>query len=200
MTVFVRLGWTFLTQTRGRRAGLFETTRVTTTTLPNDLDINRHVNNGRYLSLADLGRFDWFYRTGAMQAAFRHKAFPVIGDVTARYVKQARAFEKLAIETRILGWDDKWAFIETRLLNSAGELVTLVLIRGMFWSPAARTKGGIKPAELIRLAGHGEPESPALPEWVQLWSRALDVLSASAHAERAAGSGGRPSASMEAAA
>jgi len=181
VTVFARLGWMFLTQTRGKRADVFATTRIKTATLPNDLDMNRHVNNGRYLSLADLSRFDWFYRTGSLQTAFKHQAFPIIGDVTARYVKQARAFEKLDIETRLLGWDQKWAFLETRLLNSRGELVAMVLIRGMFWS----RKGGLKPAELLKLAGYGDRESPVLPDWVQLWSRSLEALSASARAARA---------------
>lgn len=180
MSLFLRLIWLFLTQTRGQRADVLATTRVTTTTMPNDLDLNRHVNNGRYLTLADLGRVDWFYRTRALQVAFKQRAFPIIGDATARFVKQMKAFEKLSIESRLLGWDDKWAFMEHRLLNGRGELVALVVIRGMFWS----RKGGLKPAEMIRLAGHGERVSPALEGWVSTWVDSLDQLSAAARAAR----------------
>ncbi len=181
MSLFLRLFWMFLTQTRGQRADIFATTRVTTSTLPNDLDLNRHVNNGRYLTLADLGRMDWFYRTRALQTAFKQGAFPVIGDVTARFVKQMKSFQKLVIDSRLIGWDSKWAFMEHRLLSRDGELVALVVIRGMFWS----RKGGLQPAELIRLAGHGEHTSPNLPEWIATWAESLDELSAAARALRA---------------
>jgi acyl-CoA thioesterase FadM len=32
--------------------------------LPNDIDINLHMNNGRYLTICDLTRVDMFIRTG----------------------------------------------------------------------------------------------------------------------------------------
>ncbi len=32
--------------------------------LPNDIDINLHMNNGRYLTVCDLTRVDMFIRTG----------------------------------------------------------------------------------------------------------------------------------------
>ena len=35
--------------------------------LPNDLDINFHVNNGRFLTLCDLNRMDLFIRTGLLK-------------------------------------------------------------------------------------------------------------------------------------
>ncbi|HCU78225.1 MAG TPA: 4-hydroxybenzoyl-CoA thioesterase, partial [Microbacterium sp.] len=53
MLVIWRARW------RKRREGLVSPTgvaRIRLTTLPTDIDILRHVNNGRYLSLFDLGR------------------------------------------------------------------------------------------------------------------------------------------------
>ena len=38
------------------RVDIFATTRVALRVWPNDLDLNLHVNNGRYLALADIGR------------------------------------------------------------------------------------------------------------------------------------------------
>ena len=32
--------------------------------LPHDIDINLHLNNGRYLQLIDLNRAEWLIRTG----------------------------------------------------------------------------------------------------------------------------------------
>ncbi len=39
-----------------KRKGLFEESRVAFRVLPNDCDINFHMNNGRYLAFMDLGR------------------------------------------------------------------------------------------------------------------------------------------------
>src|SRR5690606_21299243 len=49
---------------RGRRLELDEVGRIRLTTLPSDIDLLRHMNNGRYLSLFDLGRWDLLTRTG----------------------------------------------------------------------------------------------------------------------------------------
>ena len=46
---------------------------------PNDLDINCHLNNGRYLSILDLGTIDLFLRSGALKRAIRHGCMPMIG-------------------------------------------------------------------------------------------------------------------------
>lgn len=183
MSGLLRMAWMFATQSRGRKADLAQTTRVHTRTLPSDLDLNRHVNNGRYLQLADLGRFDWFYRTGVMQAAARVGAFPVIGDVTARYLKQMGAFEKLEIDTRLLGFDARWLYLETRLLTARGELAALVTVRGLFWSP----RGKPVPAAVLADAAQGTFEAPELPSWVRLWAKALDALSDSARKQPADG-------------
>ena len=37
--------------------------------LPTDLDVNLHMNNGRFLQIMDLARIDWLLRTGILQNA-----------------------------------------------------------------------------------------------------------------------------------
>ena len=41
--------------------------RIRLRTLPTDIDLLGHMNNGRYASLFDLGRFDLLTRTGIWQ-------------------------------------------------------------------------------------------------------------------------------------
>ncbi|MGA7593853.1 MAG: acyl-CoA thioesterase, partial [Gallionella sp.] len=55
--------------------------------LPNDLDINLHMNNGRYLTICDLNRIDLFIRTGLLKAMFRRNWIPVIAEHTMTYKK-----------------------------------------------------------------------------------------------------------------
>jgi hypothetical protein len=47
--------------------------------LLNDLDLNLHMNNGRYLSVCDLGKIDVMIRSGTASIAIRRKWRPLIG-------------------------------------------------------------------------------------------------------------------------
>lgn len=177
MSLFLRLFLVLFFQSRGKVAGLLDSTVVHSRVMPNDLDLNRHVNNGRVFTFADLGRMDWFSRSGCLRAAMKNGWLPIIADATGRFVKQLTVFERFSVESRMLGWGEKWAFMEHRILNGRGELAGIVVIRGMFWS---RRLGAVPPARLLEATGQTVIESPALPEWVQTWSTALDQLSASA--------------------
>src|SRR4029077_6778116 len=99
------------------RVDLLATTRVRLRVWPNDLDFNAHVNNGRYLALADIGRIHWFVRTGVLAVARQQKALPVIGDAIAKFRKDLRVFQAFEIQTRMIGWDDKWGFLEHRFVR-----------------------------------------------------------------------------------
>lgn len=180
MNLFLRLVWILIKRARTPRSHPLEPLRVRSRALPNDLDFNMHVNNGRYLSFADLGRVDWFVRSGCLQVARQQKAMPVIGDVTARFIRQLKAFDRFYVETCLLGWDQKWAFLQHTILDSENRVAAIVVVRGMFWNK----KGGLTPEELLAKTGHKGIESPALPGWVAHWAQTLDELSASAKAEK----------------
>jgi acyl-CoA thioesterase FadM len=74
------------------KVDLLATTRVYLRVWPNDLDFNIHVNNGRYLALADIGRMHWFVRTGVLGVTRQQKAFPVIGDAIAKFRHDLKVF------------------------------------------------------------------------------------------------------------
>jgi acyl-CoA thioesterase FadM len=139
---------------------------------PNDLDINRHVNNGRYLTLADLARMDWFLRTGVFAAARQHQAFPVIGDAIAKFRRDLRLFQSFEIRTRMIGWDHKWGFLEHRFVR-AGRIIGVVAIRGVFKSP----QGPVDPQQLLAQL-HQQKASPECPVWANNFHQAAESLSA----------------------
>ena len=178
MNLWVRLLGLMLFRDR-RRVSLLDTTRVRLRAWPNDLDLNNHVNNGRYLSLADLGRIDWFLRTGLLQLAMRHRALPVVGDVIAKFRRELRAFQAFEIHSRLLGWDERWGFLEHRFVRE-GRVFGVVAVRGMFRGPS----GPVRPSELLA-AVDAPATSPALPEWLLAWHRGSDELSAVLRTEEA---------------
>jgi len=156
------------------------TTRICSRVWPNDLDVNRHVNNGRYLTLADLGRLDWFLRTGALAQARQQHAWPIVGDAIAKFRRDMKLFQRFTIESRMLGWDDKWAFLEHRFIRE-GRVIGIVGIRGLFRG----RQGPLPPGEFIRALG-GPSQSPALPDWVLDWYRGCEAISGLLRAEEAA--------------
>jgi acyl-CoA thioesterase FadM len=153
------------------RVDLLSTTRVNLRVWPNDLDINFHVNNGRYLAFADIGRLQWFVRTGALGIARKQKAFPVVGDAVAKFRRDLKVFQSFEIYTRLLGWDEKWGFIEHRFVRN-DRVIGVVAIRGVFKGP----DGPIDPGVLLAGLAHAIP-SPPLPEWTTRFQQSGELLS-----------------------
>lgn len=180
MNLWLRMLGVLLRLRGTAHVGLLETTRVTVRVWLNDLDINRHVNNGRYLTLADLGRLDWFVRSGTLAYARRERAWPIVGDAIAKFRRDLKLFQTCEIETRLLGWEGKWAFLEHRFVRG-GRVIGVVAIRGLFRGP----DGPLAPATFLAALG-GPAESPALPDWVLEWHRGCENLSLQLRAEEAA--------------
>ena len=109
------------------------TTVVRMRVWPLDLDLNRHVTNGRYFTLADVARMDFVLRTGAFRVALRHKAMPIVGDTWGKFRRELKLFEAFDVHTRILGWDHKWNLMEHRFVSN-GQVVGVVVMRGLFRS------------------------------------------------------------------
>jgi acyl-CoA thioesterase FadM len=164
----IRVGFSLIAASR---VGLLATTRVSLRVWPNDLDINLHVNNGRYLALADIARIHWFARTGGLNIVRRHKPFPVVGDAIAKFRRDLKVFQTFEIRTRLIGWDRKWGFIEHRFVRD-DRVIGVVAIRGIFKGPG----GPIDPGLLLTELAHSAP-SPELPEWTNRFEQSSELLS-----------------------
>ena len=81
---------------------------LTLRVLPNDIDINMHMNNGRYLTICDLSRVDMFIRTGLAKTIVKEKWMPVIAEHTMQYKKALKLFQKYEVRMEITGWDEKF--------------------------------------------------------------------------------------------
>jgi YbgC/YbaW family acyl-CoA thioester hydrolase len=78
--------------------------------MPNDLDINMHVNNGRYLTLCDLARVDFFVRSGIAALMLKHKWSPIIAEHTMTYLRPIKVFTKIDIHMEITHFDEKYFY------------------------------------------------------------------------------------------
>jgi len=118
---------------------------VRTRIYPNDLDLNLHVNNGRYLTLCDLGRVDMFVRSRLAHVMLRNKWIPVVTDVTMSFIKPLRLFDRIRIVSVVSHWDDKYFYSSHKIyradtLVSEGTSKALIVSRG---------SGRLAPAEVV---------------------------------------------------
>ncbi len=161
---------------RGRLAPT-EIGRVRVTTLPTDIDLLGHMNNGRYLSLFDLGRWDLLVRTGMMDAMKRNGWYAVVASETITFRKSLQLWQRFDIESRLLGHDDKAIYLEHRAVVD-GEIYTRVIVRARMLK---RSGGTLSHQELF--AAVGRPEGlPDVEPWVHEWATASALPSTRAEA------------------
>ncbi|MCX7646261.1 MAG: acyl-CoA thioesterase [Rhodobacteraceae bacterium] len=130
---------------------------------PWDIDLWLELNNGRTLTIMDLGRVVLFRRMGVIGAMRARGWAGTIAGASVRYRRRVRMFDRIEMRSRILGWDDRFTYAEQSLWRD-GECCSHALLR------MAITGGrGIVPsAELARALGLPE-QGPPLPAWVAAW-------------------------------
>ena len=136
---------------------------------PWDLDLWVELNNGRTLTLFDLGRIPLAMRTGLAGVLRRQGWGITVAGNTIRYRRRVRVFDRLEMHSRCIGWDHRFLYMEQSMWNR-DDCTSHMLIRSAVTSPA-----GIVPPEQV-LAAMGRPQaSPELPDWVMAWI-AADAL------------------------
>lgn len=179
MNLYFRLIWMLLTlRWRGAFNAATDTGSVGLIVMPNDLDLNFHVNNGRYLTLMDIGRIDMFIRTGLLRVARKHGWMPVIAAGKIRFRHEMRVFQRFRVETRIVYWSDATVVMEHRcVINHPrhGETAAAIaLMRGGFYDRKA--KGFVPVARLLAELGLEQVESPLASPEVAAFLAAEDAL------------------------
>jgi acyl-CoA thioesterase FadM len=81
--------------------------RLNLITLPNDLDLNMHMNNGRFLTICDLSRVDLFIRSGLVAALRKYKWAPIVTEHTMNYKRPLNLFDKFEVVMQLTHWDDR---------------------------------------------------------------------------------------------
>jgi acyl-CoA thioesterase FadM len=166
MYPFARLFW----QLRRHRAApplpLFGTHESEHICWPWDLDVFGELNNGRTLTLYDLGRIPWFGRIG-LQPVLRREGWQVaVVGASVRWRRRVHAMDRLRMRTRALGWDERFLYSEQSLWKAGGECASHILIR----AAVSNCSGIVPSARVLAALGHdgpspelhGRPGAPAL--------------------------------------
>jgi acyl-CoA thioesterase FadM len=130
---------------------------------PNDLDLNLHLNNGRFLTIMDLGRLDLLLRADLLVHLVRHRWQPLVGAANIRFRQSLPPFAKFKLRTKIVAWDEKWFYIEQRF-ERKNRLIATAHVKALFRSPT----GNVTPDEVFGLL-KVNIDPPTIPKNVQQW-------------------------------
>lgn len=163
MNLWLRLVRIWLAALRRPSLGPDDESVIRVRVWPHDLDLWGHMNGGRYLTLSDLGRLDFSIRTGLFRIVRRRRWTMPMGAAALQFRRPVRLFHTCDLRTRVVGWDDKWVYMETRFVRN-GHVVATVVAKATVRSP----DGTIPPGRLLQLLGVDCDPRP-VPEHIRRW-------------------------------
>jgi len=134
MNLYFRLIWIIVRSFFKPRVNFFDKISLNLHILPNDLDINRHLNNGRYLTLLDLASIELFLRSGVLKSAIRKGFRPMLGGLIVTYRKGLSLFERCTLTMQLEAWDERWNYFRFEFKSSDGHLSAAGYFKGAFVS------------------------------------------------------------------
>jgi YbgC/YbaW family acyl-CoA thioester hydrolase len=139
---------------------------------PGDLDVLFHVNNGVYLQMADVARWNYMADLDGFRRLGERRWYPVVAASTVKYKRSLQLWDRFRITTRVLGWDERVVYME-QVFTRGDEVCATAWIAGRFLS---RDGSRIPLPDVVALLGdEAPPASPELPPEVTAWARAVGV-------------------------
>jgi len=169
-------------QRRASKIGLLDVHRSSHRCWPWDLDPWMELNNGRTLTLYDLGRLPMMLRNGLVHLLRKSGCGLTVAGASVRYRQRIRAFQRFDMLTRIIGWDERFFYMEQGIWLQE-RCANHILLRLAVTKPKPATNnsadsmagnakaGGIVPP--VTLLAYSDElaigDVPELPGWVKHW-------------------------------
>jgi acyl-CoA thioesterase FadM len=168
MNLYFRLFLTLLRAWRLPRIAITDAIELKFRVLPTDLDINFHMNNGRYLTITDLALIEFFVRTGFVRALLNKGWRPMLGGAIMTYRKQLSPFARYTVRFKWITCDEFWNYMESTFIRDDGVIAAKGIVKG-----GAVGSNGLVPmtegaAALQELTG-AALQMPPMPAYVQQW-------------------------------
>ena len=128
-----------------------------------DIDPYMEINNGRYQTLADIGRFNHGFRTGFFSIAKKNKIYFTVAGASIKYRHRIPFGEKFTMTTKIIYVDEKWTYYLHKFI-----------VKGRVTSTLLARTGVVKDGKLIKskdasLIFNLNIPDLNLPKWVNDW-------------------------------
>ncbi len=131
--------------------------------LPWDLDGFGELNNGRVLTLYDLGRFGLGARIGLLAALRRRRWGLAVAGASIRYRRRITVLARIEMRTRVAGWDERFFYLIQSMWVD-GECCSQALLR-----TAVVARGRAVPSGEVAVEMGHAGAAPGLPGWVADW-------------------------------
>lgn len=180
MNLWIRLIWYVATAWfRPSLTQSDEISRLSFRVWPTDLDLSLHMNNGRYLTIMDIGRLDFMVRTGLWRPLLKNGWTPIASGIAIRFRRELRLFDRFELETRLLAWSEVTVVMEQILRFSSGPRSGQVASRALFKGGLydRQTKAFLPIARLMKEIG-AEVEPPPLTPDVEAFLKADEAIRA----------------------
>ena len=154
---------------RGTKLGFSDVGRSRFRVWPTDLDVLNHLNNGKYLSIMDVARFDLIQRNGVMALFRRENWYPVVVGQTISYRKSLNPWQRFWIESKILGFDEQAVYMEQRFVRPDARRRPEIYARAIVRARILRRSGGVVPVSEIIEKARANPDELVVPQDVLAW-------------------------------
>lgn len=168
MYPLIRLANLLINAKKQPKLAFGDTSEITFRCRPWDLDMFMEMNNGRVLTLYDLGRFDLSIRTGLGDVLKQNRWGLAVAGSSTRYRKRVHLFNKVTMKTAVAGIDEKWFYIAQSMWVN-GNPTSSALLR-----TCITRKGGAVPTDEVKEALGAQDWQPEMPQWVSEWRLAED--------------------------
>ncbi len=169
MYPYLRLAKVVVCASMGRRLELGDVSTLRMVVWPSDIDFYPEMNNGRHLTLMDLGRIDIAVRTGLFGLVHSKGWSLLAAGASVRFRHPLKPFRAFELRSKTLGHDARWFYFLQETVQRE-QICSSVLLRG-----GIRDKDGLVPAEKILKAMDKSQWNPELPTWVEKWIDADSV-------------------------
>jgi acyl-CoA thioesterase FadM len=165
MTMRLRTALTLLQGRSRPRIDVHDVATLPMRVWPSDTDVLEHMNNGVYLSIMDLGRYDLLVRSGLWSTLKGHRVYPVVTSETISFRKSLLPRQRYLLSTRIVGYDAISVYVEQRF-TVQDEIFAVGFVRGRM---LRRGAGALPMSELATLTGIDITDRTP-PAWLTQWA------------------------------
>ncbi|MEM6641014.1 MAG: thioesterase family protein, partial [Pseudomonadota bacterium] len=89
---------------------------------------------------------------------------PILGGGTVRFMRSLRLFDRYEVNTRLLGWDRRWFYLEHSFIDGRGRSAAVGVTRA-----GLRQRDGWVDACTVANAVHPGAISPEIPGHIHDW-------------------------------
>ncbi|MGB0507047.1 MAG: thioesterase family protein [Pikeienuella sp.] len=136
--------------------------------MPWDIDPFGDLNNGRIVTLSDVGRVALAKRSGLLSTLKKRRWGFAMAGSTPQYRRRITMFEPLELHSRLIGRDQKFFYIEHNFYVRS-QAAANIMCRTVITS-----KGRLVSTDEVAQELGRTDWNPPLPDWVKNWAAADD--------------------------